>query len=69
MANQFSLCDRLCCVSPLTINSDAIKWVLENVSRFLTVLQLIYTRVRDKRCVLCQLSRSAGWRDSYSFFT
>ena len=45
MANRFSLCDRLCCVSPLTTNSGAIKWVLENVSRFLTVLQLFGTAV------------------------
>jgi len=68
MANRFSLRDRLCCVSPLITKSDTIKWVLENVSRLLTVLRLIYTRVRDKRCALCQLSCSASWRDGYEFF-
>lgn len=45
MANRFSLRDRLCCVSPLITKSDTIKWVLENVSSFLTVLRLFGTAV------------------------
>jgi len=29
----------------------------------------IYRRVRDERCSLCRLSRSASWWDNHSFFS
>ena len=55
----------------LKVSLSSMAQLLMPVLRIFPVVPAVVrvTRVRDKRCSPCQLSRSASWRDSYSFLS